>query len=194
MIVGLARLGDVREGPAEAHHALVAEGHRPGHQLGPVGGAFGPRAVGGPQADVEHEGHQHLGVETLGVRAAVRTERAEDVLALADMLMYDAKDAGRDRFTVLDDSTSVQPRSGARMEWKARIEAALENDDFELYLQPLLHLDSGRVTSAEALILDPQTSGGLLAAVDPGVAADLVAAGFWSVGTIEAGAPTVVLR
>ena len=79
-------------------------------------------------------------------------ERAEDVLALADMLMYDAKDAGRDRFTVLDDSTSVQPRSGARMEWKARIEAALENDDFELYLQPLLHLDTGRVTSAEALI------------------------------------------
>ena len=79
-------------------------------------------------------------------------ERAEDILALADMLMYDAKDAGRDRFTVLDDSTSVQPRSGARMEWKARIEAALENDDFELYLQPLLHLDTGRVTSAEALI------------------------------------------
>ena len=79
-------------------------------------------------------------------------ERAEDILALADMLMYDAKDAGRDRFTVLDDSRSVQPRSGARMEWKARIEAALENDDFELYLQPLLHLDSGRVTGAEALI------------------------------------------
>ena len=86
------------------------------------------------------------------VTFAGATERAEDVLALADMLMYDAKDAGRDRFTVLDDSTSVQPRSGARMEWKARIEAALENDDFELYLQPLLHLDSGRVTSAEALI------------------------------------------
>jgi diguanylate cyclase (GGDEF)-like protein/PAS domain S-box-containing protein len=86
------------------------------------------------------------------VTFAGANERAEDVLALADMLMYDAKDAGRDRFTVLDDSTSVQPRSGARMEWKARIEAALENDDFELYLQPLLHLDTGRVTSAEALI------------------------------------------
>ena len=79
-------------------------------------------------------------------------ERAEDILALADMLMYDAKDAGRDRFTVIDDSRSVQPRSGARMEWKTRIEAALENDDFELYLQPLLNLDTGRVTGAEALI------------------------------------------
>jgi len=79
-------------------------------------------------------------------------ERVEDILALADMLMYDAKDAGRDQFIVFDDVRSVQPRSGARMEWKARIEAALENDDFELYLQPLLHLDTGRVTGAEALI------------------------------------------
>ncbi len=86
------------------------------------------------------------------VTFAAANERAEDVLALADMIMYDAKDAGRDRFAVLDDSRSVQPRSGARMEWKARIEAALENDDFELYLQPLLHLDTGRVAGAEALI------------------------------------------
>ena len=53
------------------------------------------------------------------VTFAAAHERAEDVLALADMLMYDAKDAGRDRFAVLDDSRSVQPRSGARMEWKA---------------------------------------------------------------------------
>jgi diguanylate cyclase (GGDEF)-like protein/PAS domain S-box-containing protein len=86
------------------------------------------------------------------VTFAAASERAEDVLALADMLMYDAKDAGRDRFRVLDDSRSVQPRSGARMEWKARIEAALANDDFELYLQPLLDLDTGRVTGAEALV------------------------------------------
>ncbi len=60
------------------------------------------------------------------------------------------------------------------------------------------HLTSSAASSAsataEALILDPQTSGGLLAAVDPGVAADLAAAGFWTVGTIEAGEPAVVLR
>lgn len=86
------------------------------------------------------------------VTFAAAAERSEDVLALADMLMYDAKDAGRDGFAVLDDSRAVQPRSGARMEWKARIEAALENDAFELYLQPLLHLGSGRVAGAEALI------------------------------------------
>ena len=48
--------------------------------------------------------------------------------------------------------------------------------------------------STEALVLDPQTSGGLLAAVDPAVAEDLRAAGFWTVGTIEAGGAAVVLR
>lgn len=86
------------------------------------------------------------------VTFAGAAERAEDVLALADMLMYDAKEAGRDRFVSFDDSTSNLPRSGARMQWKARIESALENDLFELYLQPLLHLDTGRVTGAEALL------------------------------------------
>jgi selenide,water dikinase len=56
------------------------------------------------------------------------------------------------------------------------------------------HLSSTASASAEALVLDPQTSGGLLAAVDPAAAADVEAAGFWRVGTIEAGDPEVVLR
>jgi selenide,water dikinase len=56
------------------------------------------------------------------------------------------------------------------------------------------HLLSSGSPVAEALVLDPQTSGGLLAAVTPAVAATLVDAGFWTVGSIEAGEPAVVLR
>jgi selenide,water dikinase len=55
------------------------------------------------------------------------------------------------------------------------------------------HLASSASAVDEALVLDPQTSGGLLAAVDPSAAAELEAAGFWRVGTIEAGDPEVVL-
>ncbi len=55
------------------------------------------------------------------------------------------------------------------------------------------HLVAVGPAAAEALVFDPQTSGGLLAAVDPAVAATLVDAGFWRVGTIEAGEPEVVL-
>jgi len=60
------------------------------------------------------------------------------------------------------------------------------------------HLDSHVTSTAdpalEALAYDPQTSGGLLAAVDPAVVGDLVGAGFERVGTVEVGAATVVLR
>lgn len=72
--------------------------------------------------------------------------------ALADMMMYDAKDAGRNQIAVLDDTNTRQPRTGARMAWRSRIERALENNDFELYLQPILHLESNEVFTAEALL------------------------------------------
>jgi selenide,water dikinase len=55
-------------------------------------------------------------------------------------------------------------------------------------------LDSATSPAGEALCLDPQTSGGLLAAVDPEAVPSLVKAGFWSVGTVEAGEPALVLR
>ena len=44
-----------------------------------------------------------------------------------------------------------------------------------------------------AVCFDPQTSGGLLAAVEPDLANELVNHGFWRVGEIEAGAPGIVL-
>jgi selenide,water dikinase len=55
-------------------------------------------------------------------------------------------------------------------------------------------LDSTAPPARDAICLDPQTSGGLLAAVEPDAVPDLVAAGFWSVGTIEPGGPRVILR
>jgi selenide,water dikinase len=55
------------------------------------------------------------------------------------------------------------------------------------------HLTSDASPTAEALCFDPQTSGGLLAAVDPAVAGDLVATGWWRVGTVSSGGPELVL-
>jgi selenide,water dikinase len=55
-------------------------------------------------------------------------------------------------------------------------------------------LDSTADAGPEALCFDPQTSGGLLAAVTSEFADALVAEGWWRVGTFEDGAPGVVLR
>jgi selenide,water dikinase len=55
------------------------------------------------------------------------------------------------------------------------------------------HVDSGADDASEALCMDPQTSGGLLAAVDPASAASL--SDIWyRAGEVEAGAPMIVLR
>ncbi len=56
------------------------------------------------------------------------------------------------------------------------------------------NLDSTAEAGPEAICFDPQTSGGLLAAVDPSVADRLLAAGWWQVGVVEAGDARLVLR
>ena len=55
-------------------------------------------------------------------------------------------------------------------------------------------IDSTAAAGPEALCFDPQTSGGLLAAVTPDLADDLVADGWWRVGVFEGSEPGIVLR
>ncbi|QKE84663.1 EAL domain-containing protein [Arthrobacter sp. NEB 688] len=75
-----------------------------------------------------------------------------DILALADMLMYDAKDDGRNRYVLLGQSARSEPRSGARLAWRSRLENAIDHDLFELHLQPIVDVRTNRVTGAEALL------------------------------------------
>ena len=98
------------------------------------------------------EGVRRRVTASVGVATfADAAQQGVDPLALADMLLYDAKDAGRDQYAVLESSVT-RPRTGARLEVKGRIEAALENDAFVLHLQPILDLRTNRVVGAEALL------------------------------------------
>ncbi len=55
------------------------------------------------------------------------------------------------------------------------------------------HLHSSASAAGEALCMDPQTSGGLLVAIDP-VAAASLSDMWWRVGEVAAGDPAIVLR
>ena len=79
-------------------------------------------------------------------------EHAADVLALADMTMYDAKDAGRNQAVVLSEGDERGPRTAARLHWVSRVEQALVENRFELHLQPILDMATGRISSAEVLL------------------------------------------
>ena len=86
----------------------------------------------------------------------------EGVLVNADIAMYDAKDGGRDRVTLLETIEGAQTQMRARLTWSERIRDALENDRFELFQQPILDVRTGAVTHRELLLRLAGDSGELI--------------------------------
>ncbi|HEX8158083.1 MAG TPA: PAS domain S-box protein, partial [Solirubrobacteraceae bacterium] len=76
----------------------------------------------------------------------------EDLLVEADIAMYDAKEAGRDRAIVYSSSGDGQPRMQARLTWADRIQLALQEERFVLYAQPILALNGDSVPRHELLL------------------------------------------
>jgi diguanylate cyclase (GGDEF)-like protein/PAS domain S-box-containing protein len=76
---------------------------------------------------------------------------AEEVLINADLAMYDAKEAGRDRAATYSAERGFS-RMKARITWAERIRDALEEDRFTLYAQPIVELASGEVCQHELLL------------------------------------------
>jgi selenide,water dikinase len=62
------------------------------------------------------------------------------------------------------------------------------------YVQNHVSASAGLTDAQVAIGYDPQTSGGLLAAVDPSAQADLIAAGFVTIGSVTSGAAQIVLQ
>ncbi len=75
---------------------------------------------------------------------------ADQLLRQADLAMYQAKLAGKNRYHLFD--TELDRSVRGHHESIARIRRALLDDELALYYQPKVNLRSGRVTGAEALI------------------------------------------
>lgn len=76
-------------------------------------------------------------------------EDADTLLRYADEAMYLAKRTGRNQYVFCDD-TSRPSAHGSSTVHELRI--ALEQDQIEVHFQPIIHLGSGRITKAEALV------------------------------------------
>lgn len=75
-----------------------------------------------------------------------------ELMAHADLAMYQAKEIGRGRWHLFSSRDEGRERANARVLWAERISSALAEDRFELHLQPIMSLASGRIERAEALI------------------------------------------
>lgn len=75
-----------------------------------------------------------------------------ELLAAADLAMYEAKEAGRNRFAFYRSSADGRPRPSSRLAEAERIQRALTHDQLELYCQPILDLSSNKVSQYELLV------------------------------------------
>jgi len=93
------------------------------------------------------------GAESLG---------AEEALINADLAMYDAKEAGRNRSETYGGTSRGQAHIEARLEWAERIRAALDEDRLVLHAQPVVETATGRTTQHELLVRMVDAHGDLI--------------------------------
>jgi EAL domain-containing protein (putative c-di-GMP-specific phosphodiesterase class I) len=73
-----------------------------------------------------------------------------EALRAADLALYAAKGAGKDRAELYHPSMATARLGHARL--AAGLRHALERGEFTLHYQPIVHLDTGAITGAEALL------------------------------------------
>ena len=100
---------------------------------------------------IEVDGRALVVGVSIGIALATGPETvADDLLAHADVAMYEAKGHGRGRHAVFDPSMRI--RAIGRLETEAELRTAIEQEQFVLHYQPIVDLDTDRIVGFEALV------------------------------------------
>ena len=75
-----------------------------------------------------------------------------EIMAAADLAMYEAKEAGRDRFALYRPRSDGQPGASSRLSQAEGIQRALTHDQLELLCQPILDLATNEVCQYQLLL------------------------------------------
>jgi diguanylate cyclase (GGDEF)-like protein/PAS domain S-box-containing protein len=81
---------------------------------------------------------------------SVGYSKAEEMIRDADLAMYQAKDSGRNCYIVF--TPTMHTDLVKRLSLESSLRKAIENEELELYYQPIINLKTGIITGFEALI------------------------------------------
>ncbi len=130
-----------------------------------VGSLAAACAAGGDEHPIRATASIGVALIAPGIEA-----NAEDLLVRADLAMYSAKEAGRNRVVLADAADAQRHELRARMRWAQRIERALDEDGFVLMRQPIFDLARRQVDRHELLLRMRDDDGQL---VPPGAFLDV---------------------
>jgi diguanylate cyclase (GGDEF)-like protein/PAS domain S-box-containing protein len=107
------------------------------------------------------DGQQRFVTASVGVALSHGENDAEELVRDADAAMYRAKELGKARCELFDQS--MRKRAVERLELETDLRSALAKDELRLHYQPSIELGSGRVVGVEALLRWDHPELGLLA-------------------------------
>jgi diguanylate cyclase (GGDEF)-like protein len=76
----------------------------------------------------------------------------DDLIAQADIACREAKENGRNRLKFYSLSESEAEKIVADVGWVSKLRDAIDNNDFSLRFQPIVHITTGRITHHEVLL------------------------------------------
>ena len=89
-------------------------------------------------------------------------DTVQDLLAHADLALYEAKESGRSRCHLFSPEDEGQRAMQERVLWKERVERALVEKRFVLAVQPIVEIRTGRVSHYEVLLRMRHDDGSLI--------------------------------
>ena len=111
------------------------------------------------------EGHQIVTDISIGISVApMDAVESDELLRNADMALYDAKADGRGTFRFFE--PEMNTRMKVRRELEMDLRKALASEQFQLYYQPLVVLETNEVNGFEALLRWNHPARGLVSPVD----------------------------
>ncbi|MCA1849750.1 MAG: GGDEF domain-containing phosphodiesterase, partial [Acidobacteria bacterium] len=110
-------------------------------------------------------GHEVFTTASIGITLSSQGyDRPEDCLRDADTAMYRAKALGKARHEIFD--RSMHERVMALLRLETDLRRALEREEFRLYYQPIVALETGQITGFEALVRWQHPERGLVPPVE----------------------------